>query len=309
MNVIKKNIKTIAFPDVIRIESSGICNFKCRHCPTSFHNTNRGILSEEIFNLLLDQFAEKDFIPRVAVLYHGGEPLLNKKLPSMLQKLKALGVQKTVITTNISLMTNEIAEQLSTGILDELKVSFDGLSAIENDSIRINGNFAKDHKKLLYFLSINKKTSVRIANVQVLNVERLKEYLNGQKLKPPLYLLEKFGHYKTVEFQSVPAMIWPGYDKTKSSYSTYETDTLENFYCNTFNETITMLSNGNIVPCCYDLLEEEILGNITQNTIFEIRKMQKSQRFFLAMETQKNIPSICKKCNKTGYKYLITKKG
>ena len=69
-----------AFPDVVRIETTGKCNFKCIHCPTGTEPNNRSVLSKERFDYIVHQFTYNNYIPRVVVLYHGGEPLLNKNL-------------------------------------------------------------------------------------------------------------------------------------------------------------------------------------------------------------------------------------
>ena len=37
------------FPDVVRIESSGACNFRCVHCPTGIEPNGRRQLSRENF--------------------------------------------------------------------------------------------------------------------------------------------------------------------------------------------------------------------------------------------------------------------
>ncbi|MBZ0297135.1 MAG: radical SAM protein, partial [Anaerolineae bacterium] len=129
------------FPDVVRIEASGLCNFKCIHCPTGIQPNGRQVLDEKKFSIIMEQFIANNFIPRVVVLYHGGEPLLNKYLGQYIRLLKNMGVAKTVITTNSSLLSKEKAAELILAGLDELKVSFDGESANENNSIRKNGDF------------------------------------------------------------------------------------------------------------------------------------------------------------------------
>jgi len=107
------------FPDVVRIESSGSCNFRCKHCCNSqkaikrgilsyelflhlmkqFKVNNkaikRGILSYELFFHLMKQFKVNNFIPRVMVFYHGGEPLLNKNIYDFIKFAKEYGVSHT----------------------------------------------------------------------------------------------------------------------------------------------------------------------------------------------------------------------
>lgn len=107
------------FPDVLRIETSGKCNFKCIHCPTGEQPNNRPVLSKENFDLIVSQLSSNGFVPRVVVLYHGGEPLLNKELSYFIRVLKEAGVTKTAITTNGSLLNEKRSRELIQAGLDE----------------------------------------------------------------------------------------------------------------------------------------------------------------------------------------------
>ena len=74
---------------------------------------------------------------KVIVLYHGGEPLLNKNFFEMVRISKKLaGFVKTV--TNGSKLNNEVIQKIIDSGLDHIEVSLDGISAGENDKIRIN---------------------------------------------------------------------------------------------------------------------------------------------------------------------------
>ena len=99
-------------PDVIRIEPVGLCNFNCQHCPTGVSPNKRALLSKDKFHEIIDGFKKINFLPRVVVCYHGGEPLLNKNLTYFIKYLKDWGVKKTVITTNASLLTEQKSIEL-----------------------------------------------------------------------------------------------------------------------------------------------------------------------------------------------------
>lgn len=265
-----------SFPDVFRLEVAGNCNFHCKHCPTGRQANNRGILKPSAFKRILEQFAELDFVPRVVVLYHGGEPLINKHLEQYIATFKALGVSKTVITTNASLLTAKRAEGLVAAGLDEIKISFDGASAAENDLIRIGGDFRRDAsnvKTLLRIRELLEKTtpSVRISNVRIANIAELTDLLKeGQEFfsKPPNYLIEAFG-VENISFQSLPAMQWPGMvDEGSGSFVAPLQNKVN--YCASLFETFSVLTNGNVVACCNDLIEARIFGNVFKNSIFEI---------------------------------------
>lgn len=80
------------FPKVIRIEPAGSCNLKCSHCPTGTVKMSRSVMKPTTFSLILNSLqAHLDEI-KVVVLYHGGEPLLNRNFAEMIKEIKSLNI-------------------------------------------------------------------------------------------------------------------------------------------------------------------------------------------------------------------------
>ena len=298
------------FPDVLRIEPSGACNFCCVHCTTGNANVAhspyaRGLLTEHTFSLILQQLKRHDFTPRVVVLYHGGEPLLNKKITSFIKELKGLGINKIKIVTNGSLLTEEMSTKLHQVLTadDELEISFDGLSPQENDWIRRNGNFARDSKSALFFLMHpSRRCNVMISNVQILSAVELERFFAGETLKIPDYLLKAFGENVT-KYSSFPAMKWPVMPNYLKTFKNIR-DTSKCTYCTALFETFSILSNGNVVPCCYDIAGSTVFGNIHQSTIFDIWKSPSFVYFRENILNSKPNP-ICSNCKLFSKEYLI----
>lgn len=228
------------FPDVVRIEPAGRCNFKCVHCPVGVIGNTRPMLSYHDFVEIFDRLP---FVPRVVVFYHGGEPLLNHALPQMVKYTKDAGVRHTVFNTNASLLTLERGRMLAEAGLDELRVSFDGTSAEENDAIRLGSNFAK-HAPVV-------RDVAQLLRVVIYNVQ----FTAGETPEIPKYLSDFFG--KSVEYRTEAARQW----------SSMEADgTIEKpaapVYCPNLWETFSILSNGDVVRCCEDILGKSVFGNV-----------------------------------------------
>ena len=300
------------FPDVVRIEASGACNFRCIHCPTGIQPNGRKQLSRESFYFILEQFIKKNFIPRVVVLYHGGEPLLNKDLEHFIGVLKNLGVKKTVITTNASILNEVRSMGLILAGLDEMKVSFDGKSPIENNSIRKKGEFERQSQNLINFLELKKKLrkknpSIRISNCFFADYEFFDKKINKDKPPIPKFLLDTFSKYNNeLKFSSSPALVWPGFNKF-DEFDIYEDNTKKPDYCSRLFETFSILVDGSVVPCCYDLNADKIFGNVYEKNVFEIWN---SNDFISFREDfrKKNYPDICSKCNFVNPRFLVKKK-
>lgn len=297
------------FPDVIRIEPVGICNFRCIHCPTGTHPNSRQMLKADKFSHICHQFGEKGFIPRVVVLYHGGEPLLNKNLPDYVRTLKDIGVTKVHIVTNGRLLTGGVSEKLITAGIDELHISFDGESADENNAIRKNGDFYRDALNVKTFYAIYKeigfkKVRVLVSNVQIVNHAGS----HKERLETPRYLTRYFlSDCPEIEFQSIPAMVWPGFRK----YDEYEVEAFPQRvpeYCGSLFETLTILSNGDVVPCCYDLVGEVVFGNVFESNIFDLWNSQKYSEFRANFRRQ-IYSDLCRKCVLVSPRYLCKKRG
>lgn len=307
-------IKEDTFPDVVRIESAGLCNFRCMHCPTGIDSNSRRALTLEMFAAIVKQFEKEHFIPRVVVLYHGGEPLLNKHLPEFIAILKKIGVSKTVITTNGSLLNKKLAEKLILAGLDELKVTFDGQSAEENNKIRKNGDFFRDADNIKEMCKIRKalnraNPAISVGNVRFCDKKTL-ALLNKNSLDflndMPAYITEFFKEEKEqIRFFSYPAMQWPGYN-SNSNFEVLHFPTRDIDYCESLFETISILSNGNIVPCCYDLKGEAVFGNVFKTGIFTIWKSKEYKEFRINFRNRK-YPSFCLKCNILSPRYLLRK--
>ena len=87
-------------PRVIRIEPSSACNLHCIHCPTGARkNLKQGIMSEEVFEKIVSELKDNKNVD-VVVLYHGGEPFLNKNIFRMIGTIKRMGVRFVKTVTN-----------------------------------------------------------------------------------------------------------------------------------------------------------------------------------------------------------------
>lgn len=258
-----------SFPDVVRIEPAGVCNFKCIHCPIGREGGHRIILSWDKF---VKYFNSLPLIPRVLVLYHGGEPLLNKNLERMIAYAKGMGVQKVVFNTNASLLSSK--RDLSQ--VDELRVSFDGNSPEENNSIRVNSDFYK-HAENVREMALSSKSPklIKIYNARY-----------GTSL-PADYLLEYFKQCKNVIFEGIQIRQW-------ARLSSEPLQPLDNVtHCMALMETFTILSDGSVPMCCEDLQGDDIVGNVNQNTPLQIWERMSTRR---EMFRQKIYPKLCQSC-------------
>jgi MoaA/NifB/PqqE/SkfB family radical SAM enzyme len=115
---------------VLQVHPSWRCNLACAHCYTSSGPHAREELRPELLLACLDDARALGY-RRLAV--SGGEPLLYRELPRLLERARALGML-TSITTNGMLATPRRFDPVAP-LLDVVAISIDGTHA-GHDAIR-----------------------------------------------------------------------------------------------------------------------------------------------------------------------------
>ena len=261
------------FPTVARIEPAGICSFKCVHCPIGVEGGHRIILTLANFIRYFDMLP---VIPRVLVLYQGGEPLLNKDLEMMIVYAKSKGVQHTVFNTNVGLLTERRGLSLGIANLDEMRVSFDGESPQDNDTIRVGSHFLKDAE------------IVRRVSLAVVRPKKIVIYNARIGTDEPAPYLKEFFKDCPVVFRGEKMRTWARVKSDENLSAKSDVD-----FCSNLFDTFTILSNGDVPMCCEDLQGDDIIGNVNQNSPTELwEQMEERRRAF----SLKHYPKLCQSC-------------
>ena len=116
----------------LRISVTDRCNFRCTYCmPKEVFNSNYEFLRRD--DLL--SFEEITRISKVfadlgvkKIRLTGGEPLLRKNIPVLIEQLSNIaGIKDISLTTNGVLLTQKMARQLKDSGLQRITVSLDAL--------------------------------------------------------------------------------------------------------------------------------------------------------------------------------------
>lgn len=133
-------MKPLSMPFQVGWDIVHLCNYRCGHCYFS-----KAQLSDKRW---IDRQAALDFVDHLIAnkVFHlsiaGGEPLLHPHLVEVVAAATRGGIS-VAMSTNASLLNEQLATQLWDAGLRTLQISLDGSSAEINDSIRGSGTFAK----------------------------------------------------------------------------------------------------------------------------------------------------------------------
>jgi len=283
-NLIYDYDSILPLPRVVRIEPSSLYNLRCTHCPTGTRQDvkTRGVMTDQVWRKIIEELGSYENI-RVVVLYHGGEPFLNKNIFGMINMLKSMDIPFIKIVTNGTLIKDQMLPDIIKSGLDCIEISLDGLSPEENNQIRIGSDYyqvASTIKKLLSLKNDlrSNKPDIFIANTQIATKSDIE---NSVHVSTPKYLLDDFSDFEgKIGFKNTYMLKWPGFD-CFDDYAMVENSMTINTefsnYCSHVMETITFRWNGDVVPCCYDTTSNYVLGNIMEQSLSAIEAVQQSK--------------------------------
>lgn len=275
-------------PKILRIEPASSCNFHCIHCPTGLDlNPSLGIMNEDSFEKIYEKISKYSF--KVIVLYHGGEPFLNRNFSKMVKKLRPLAnTIKTV--TNGSLLNESTIDQILDSGIDIVEFSLDGQSPEENDKVRVGGNFFKISENIKKLIIARNKKNLKKPEVYISNIQFPKNVHQLDKIEIPQYLKNTFKEIgDDIQYKLAYAMAWPGLTINP------QPSKIESNYCDHIINTFTIRWNGDVVPCCFDLVNMMVMGNVLTEEIEDIWNNEKYQKLRDDIKNF-NPPDLCKNC-------------
>ena len=143
------------------------CNLRCVHCYSQSHNEHyEGELNHDQGMRLIEDLG-KFKVP--VMLFSGGEPLMRPDIFELIQHAKDCGL-RAVISTNGTLISEEVASKLKDFGLSYVGISLDGLEAT-NDRFRgVKGAFANALKGIKNCQQAGIKVGLRFT-INKLNVD------------------------------------------------------------------------------------------------------------------------------------------
>ena len=291
INKIKKN-KSYNFG----IENASFCNAHCTFCPNAKMKRKKMIMSMEVFSKIVDRIKKEGIAPTQFNMSGTGEPLIDKNLFKKIRLLKKEFPEATVFfPTNLNLANENIRKNM----ID---------SGLDNISVSLNANFAKDYKKIM---GLDYKTTIDNLNklISMRNKAKSKLKINLKLAANPVNKdsIDKFIGKWEKRVDSIGVSWIHSWAGSVANGSTNE-DKIPRYPCRQIFEQIVILANGDVALCCIDYEGTIIGGNVMKDKILDafyslkinkIRQMQKNGKI-------RDI-KLCSKCrfSERGLYWLI----
>lgn len=251
-----------------------------------------GIMDFDLYKKLIDDICAFEDKVKVIRLYKDGEPLLNPHFAEMVRYAKQSGCCDRVdTTTNASLLTHALSDQIIEAGLDRINISIEGVNAQQYAEF---SGYQLDYPRLVdeirYFYEHKTNTEMIVkTNGDILTEEQKHQFF------------DLFGDITDGIFIESIMDCWPTFEQKKvdvnQSRGIYGQSIREVLVCPYVFYSIPVNSDGTVSLCFLDWKRELVLGNVRTEKITDIwrgRSLREYQELFLRGE-RKSHP-ICGCC-------------
>lgn len=302
----------MSFPRTVYWECTQRCNFNCIHCYSSSNNKLKDgeLKLSEVKTLIRELSAMGTEFLSIG----GGEPLLYPHIADVVEYAakKSVAVE---ISTNASLVTDKIINNLKIAGLKFIQISIDGATNNTYSKIRKGGDLS------LIIKNIDKLSKHFVVStcmvVNKINIDELEDVIDlSIKLGAKFFRIIPFmevGRAKNLgklqleksEFKKMYRTIINKRKKVDGKISIQLNENLvipnkkniswmpdEHYGCSAGRTTCGIDSHGNVYPCSYMVSKELVCGNIKNKSLLEIWTNSE------VMKKLRTIDSLEGKCSK-----------
>lgn len=297
-----ENVIPLYSPFSIQIDVCSACNFRCSFCVHSDDNAVKksgvkfGLMDYGLFMKIIDDMKTVwGGVHKVKKLrlFQIGEPLLHPQLPEMIRYAKKADIAECIeLTSNGSLLTNELSNKIINAGLDILNISINGINADQyNNVCNVKLDFDTFYNNIKYFYENKKDCKLYLKYSDI-----------GFSEKDKKCFYDKFGDACDEIFvETISSTLWQDTNInqkiTNQHKGTYGQKLVNKKVCPFIFTTLIINNEGLAHLCCVDWKSEYILGDCKTESIVDIwhgDKLKSYQKTHLSMNKD-SIP-ICRKC-------------
>lgn len=289
-------------PSILTIEPTNICNLRCPLCTTGNGDMLRsnGKMDLNTFKNIMQKMGDDLFF---LLLYHQGEPYINKHFLEFVKMAKSKNIYTTT-STNAHYFTDEAIHATIDSGLDSMIVSLDGITQDVYETYRVKGKVEKVLQGTKRFMEIKRE---RGAKTPLIALQFLVMKQNEHQLDDVKKLAKELGVdrllIKNIEVHNVQeAKQWlPENDRFRRYNFDGETLKVKNKSRKSCSRVwLSTLVNwdGSVVPCCFDKNGDHPLGNInTAANLEAIWNGPTYNKFRKQLNLHREEIDMCTNCN------------
>ncbi len=283
------------FPDLISFQTNSYCNSQCVGCPHPIvkNKVPQGKMQDDLFRKIIDECS--NYPVKVILPFFMNEPFIDKNIIEKVNYIKEKIPHASVkLNSNGALLSREVAQKLVASKVDQLTLGIQGIDKEDFDRFMVGLDYEQTMENVKY-LSTLKRNCIIDVNILPFNsikhkIDRTVQFWSDLGFIP--WLTEPWdsaGIMGTSEINAIPTR--------KAVKGCYNIDSP--FFSQQPLHIINILFNGDVIGCCMDWEQKNIMGNISNKSIQEVWFSREFNAFrdkvYGVEKSSANF--ICKKCN------------
>lgn len=273
------------YPIYFIIEPTNYCNYKCSICPNQYYaNEEKGYMSIDLFDKILEQIKN---VAEVIQLYWLGEPLLHPGIFDMIRMCKEKTNAKIMISTNGSLLSDDVVKKLVNSGLDKLIVSMDAASSNSiYQSMRCGGD--------LETINFNVSNLIKYSSNIDITLQFILTFAN--KCEKDSFVSKWANKGVKVSIQCL--YTWANQMPELNSMSDFLSPmrNVKRVPCADLWYKMAIHWNGMVSRCCFDWSFKSIVGNVSEQEVFSVWNSSEMQKLRI-QQTNERYQGICCNCD------------
>jgi len=288
-------------PRRIFIEPTNACNLNCIHCVHDGKMTRPlGFMDMGLFKKILEDIKDWNRTSEIC-LFQQGEPLLHKQIAEMVRLCGTEYDFFTKMNTNGLALTRDLSEELIRNRLDYLVFSLDAITPETYMRIKRRDCFEKVMNNILDYLEIwGDLDTGYVRNYFACDINILEEKANKHEIPMFKEILNRLpvGHISVYELHNFMGAVEEANQKLNNCK---QVSSEEWPCCNTPWDVLGIRWNGEVVACIYDYDSRYVVGNVKEQSVWQIWNSDRMIEFRKALldknykRVEKNGP-LCSEC-------------
>ncbi len=251
------------------IEPTNKCNLRCVMCINAVVSKEGGFMDQPLYRSIIDQ--ARAWRPRPVVnLFLGGESTLHRQIFDMVAYADRAGLE-TALATNATVLSPERSRRLIEAGLANIIFSFDGYDKASFEAVRVGADFERTVENMRTFLEIKRELGRRKPRVTFYSLVTRTSDAAEERTKLAAFQ-RTFEGLPIEEFKIREAGHWGGtFDGVDTPDFQEDVAYGDRFLpCFRLWESMSILWDGRVVPCCVDFMGELPLGDARKQPLLEI---------------------------------------
>ncbi|MDZ7332493.1 MAG: radical SAM protein [candidate division KSB1 bacterium] len=299
---IMRKSRVWGIPAVLVVEPTALCNLRCPQCLVGLGRITRQrkVLDINLYKKVLDQIGDRLWY---LLLYNQGEPFFHPQFLELIRLAKQRGIYVSTSTNGHFLSDEATLIELVQSGLDVIIVSVDGSDPASYSAYRQNGDFQRVIAGITQLIHVRTQLHRKAPKVllqclvtkhnehQMPAMRRLAAKLKVDRL---LFKTLQIEEHESAE-QFLPEE--PAFRRYQGQAGTNGAKKSLNGKCFRLWYSAVLLSDGRLVPCCFDKNAHHDYGQVRLDNEFEsIWKSNASHQFRAAILQRQSSLDICENC-------------